>query len=596
MRTWPSNSPKACERSSWTSNNTVGRAIQIQHDISRHWNSRRSVKGFRLNRNLQRWPALAGHKWAVAILITWRYHVPFRPFAGANNTTDLPISTMPNFDFDYSTMFGNDSGENENPEYLDSYFVEQSAFKNFFSKERPLSIVRARKGMGKSSLLTRLLSHLKKERPFDIVISATGNELIGIGNFNSTDHAELENHWKQIICKRICIEIGKQIKWAARDDAMGLVEIAEIEGYKDQNIVSALASRVGHIVQSALGKAVDPSSETSATPEVYKIGLQNYHQALTRYQSDKDILVWVLIDDIDAKYRDTIENQERVGAFFSALRSLAFGVRNLRLRASIRSDVWTNLRRMEDQDKLRQYIIDIKWRDDELKEILAKKILAYLRTYHKAIAKPTWNATTHYQDIMSLVFSQYFKWGKKNEEPFYPIKTLAGHRPRWMGQLCRAAGELAPSRRDFKGQIWLDDIDNAMSTFGADKFSDLSKEHQHQFSDITKLVDAFKSGEREYNRFQLLRRIFDKYVSKVVAIPDIDGYPYVTTDDAVASKIASDQLGRFLFQIEFISPKRPDGRFELYQDNPDLFDSQENQQNKVIWAVSPSYRKYLRIT
>ena len=51
-----------------------------------------------------------------------------------------------------------------------------------------------------------------------------------------------------------------------------------------------------------------------------KRGVQNPEQALKNFQCKGERTVWVLIDDIDAKYIDDDDNQQRIGAFFSALR------------------------------------------------------------------------------------------------------------------------------------------------------------------------------------------------------------------------------------------------------------------------------------
>jgi hypothetical protein len=67
--------------------------------------------------------------------------------------------------------------------------------------------------MGKSSLLARLNYKLKTEPDYDepIVVKVTGNTLLGLGDFREKDQAYLENYWKQIICKKIIIEIGTTI-------------------------------------------------------------------------------------------------------------------------------------------------------------------------------------------------------------------------------------------------------------------------------------------------------------------------------------------------------------------------------------------------
>lgn len=484
-------------------------------------------------------------------------------------------------DIDYEQLFGSDSGEDEDPNALRSYFVDLPEFKKFYDARNPLTIVRGRKGMGKSALLKRLAIKLSDANATkDIVIETTGNELIGMGDFSGTDQAHLENHWKQVISKRICVEIGKRLNFAFTDGTMSMVEASELEGYKGTNFVSSLTDRIGGILSKLI-----PGGESAGdgvAPGLLKKGVVNPVQAVQRFQEQRDRTVWLLIDDIDAKYIDDEANQQRVGAFFSAIRSLAFSVKDLRIRASVRTDVWRNLRRMEDQDKIRQYVIDIFWRDQTLRSIFAKRILSYLQREAFAPAE-NWDTTINYDDIVEQVFVGRMPWDNKQVEPFVPIKILAGNRPRWMGQLCKLAGGHAGTSR-----IGISHVTLAMKEFGQEKISDIQKEHIHQFQDLPKVLDIFRSGKREYNRYQLLSLIEQSYVQKLGGqVPQVNGYPYKEPD----------QIADFLFQIDFLSAHHAGkSDFVQYQDDPDLFPSAENKQNKLMWTVNASYRNYLRIS
>lgn len=485
-------------------------------------------------------------------------------------------------DINYDQLFGSDSGEDEDHSALRSYFVDLPEFKKFYDPDNPLVIVRGRKGMGKSALLKRLAIRLSDENASkDIVIETTGNELMGMGNFGGADHAYLENHWKQVICKRICVEIGKRINFALTDNTMSMVEAAEIEGFKGSNVVSALSERIGSVLQRLIPgvDADEPASGEGSS--ILKKGVVNPVQAVRNFQETKDRTVWLLIDDIDAKYVDDEANQQRVGAFFSAIRSLAFSVKDLRIRTSVRTDVWRNLRRMEDQDKIRQYVIDIHWRDTTLRSIFAKRILSYLQREGFAPAS-AWNTTVHYDEIVGQVFDGRLRWDNMLLEPFIPIKILAGNRPRWMGQLCKLAGSHAAPAR-----IGIKNVTHAMNEFGQEKISDILKEHSHQFSDLSKVIDVFRSGKREYNRYQLITLINKEYAAKLPgAVPPVNGYPYQEPD----------QIAEFLYQIDFVSTHHAGkSDFISFQDDPDVFRSNENQQNKLMWTVNASYRNFLRI-
>lgn len=477
---------------------------------------------------------------------------------------------------DYEAMFGNDSGENERDNMLKEYFVELPEFRKFFNDKNELGIVRARKGMGKSAMLKVLSLRRKEDRPDDLVIFTTGNELMGMGDFTGKSQAYLENHWKQVICKRICVEIGRRINVALTDLEMSMVEAAELEGYKSLNLLSALTERAGGMLQKALAAA----GGVAILDASKRRGIPNPEQALMNFQSKGERTVWVIIDDIDAKYVDNDDNQQRVGAFFSALRSLAFGVSGLRLRASVRTDVWRNLRKMEDQDKLRQYVTDISWRDDALRSIFTRKILSYLRRERFQPALQ-WDEANNYFDLFDQVFYGKFRWSQETVEPFIPLKFLAGGRPRWMGQLAKMAGAKAGTKRINESNVYA-----AMQEFGQEKLSDIQKEHSHQFAHLEKLIQSFRGGKREYNRYQLLKVISDKFVDKIVEVTAINGYPYRSVE----------QLAEFLFEIDFLVAHRPGkSDFVTYNNDPELFSTDENGQNKILWAVHSSYRNFLRI-
>lgn len=481
-------------------------------------------------------------------------------------------------DIDYEQLFGSDSGEDEDANALRSYFVDLPEFQKFYDPNKPLVIVRGRKGMGKSALLKRLSLKLQEKPDSDeIVIVVTGNELMGMGNFSGTDQAYLENHWKQVICKRLCVEIGRRINYAFTDSTMSMVEAAEIEGYKGSNLISALTDRVGGAIVGLFG-----SSDDGVQTPFLKKGVTNPTEAVKRFQGNRDRTVWLLVDDIDAKYLDDEANQQRVGAFFSAIRSLAFSVSGLRIRASVRTDVWRNLRYMEDQDKLRGYVIDITWKDQTLRSIFAKRIHSYLKR-ENFLPALQWDTNANYDDIVGQVFEDRLRWDSKYVEPFIPVKILAGNRPRWMGQLCKLAGAYATHSR-----IDISHITRAMKDFGQEKIADVKKEHLHQFSDLAKVLDIFRSGKREYNRYQIVSLIEKIYIEKVGvgAVPFVNGYPFKTAD----------QIAEFLYQIDFVTA-RYSGKndFVPFHEDPDLFGSNENQRNLIMWTVNVSYRNFLRI-
>ena len=130
-----------------------------------------------------------------------------------------------------------------------------------------------------------------------------------------------------------------------------------------------------------------------------------------------------------------------------------------------------------------------------------------------------------------------------------------------------------------------------MVKFGKNRVDDLTKEHSYLFRDLEVLVNAFRSGNRHYKYSGLMKLLEENFVSYVGTsnIPDIDSRPYHSLE----------QLGEFLYKVEFISAKlqssdQPNESFR-YQDDPSLFKTIENRRDEVNWLVHPSYRFFLRI-
>lgn len=478
-------------------------------------------------------------------------------------------------------LFGNAAGEDEDPRILNSYYIDLPRFENFYDLTSPLCIAKARKGMGKSALLSRFEYILKKKvgskEVKAIIIKTTGSNLLGlgeIGEYYGRNHLHLESYWKQIICRRIIVEIGKEIGWAISDSQMTLVEAAEIEGAKSKNIISALISRMIKVIKI-------PPLELELKNRILP---SNSQSLLNNYQEEHgEADVWLLIDDIDAKYINSDDYKNLISSFFSAIRSLAVEIKGLNIRATVRTDVWSNLRHFEDLDKCDQYIVQIDWSADQLKQMLLKRIHSYVKRKHPNTKEAKYDLKINSKEILNLVFIEKMPWGQKEVEAYVPITKYANYRPRWMGQLCTMAAKKAYEKE--KPIIDIRHINKIMPEFGKNRVDDLIKEHGYQFANLDALINCFRLGYREYTYSLLKQLLEDKYISQVgiLNIPLVDSHPYTSFE----------QLGEFLYKIEFLSNKERGAT--RFQDDPYLFKTIENREDKLIWTVHPIYRIFLRI-
>lgn len=473
-------------------------------------------------------------------------------------------------------LFGNDAGEDESIDVLNSYYVDNPDFDDFFDQAIRLNVVSARKGMGKSAMISRMTSRLEKNNN-SLVIRVTGNSLLGLGDFQGQDQAYLENYWKQIICKKIILEIGSSIGFALTSDETSMVEIAELEGMKSKNIIGGLISRVK-------GKLPLVNAELKQSfPENLESLLQNYQD---QHECSN---VWVLIDDIDAKYKDTEDYQARVGSFFSAIRSLAFDMNNLNIRASVRTDVWSNLRHLEDLDKWEQYLVEIFWTKKQLRDMLANRILSYIQRNHPGSKEAKLKIGRDYNQLFGLIFNTPIRWRDDPKSSIFDaIYSFSNKRPRWMGQLCRMSADQTKKNNSRNKKIDLAYINQILRKYGKNRKNDLIKEHQHQFGELNKLIDSFRANSKTYT-CSSLSELFDRNLIRgrsTDSIQEIDGKAYASLND----------LGEFSYKIGLISKLHDNGKnFTHFSDDPDLYRSNENMDDNVIWSVHIAYREYLNI-
>lgn len=502
--------------------------------------------------------------------------------------------TMKLEEVNFQDLFGHAAGEDEPIEKLVSSFVKPLGCDNFFSEQSKLCFVEARKGMGKSALISVLRDFLVKNEgnkysddagnPPLTIVANKGDFIDDAASLDITDanHATLESFWRKRICFRIILEIGKSINYASSDDEISIVESAEQHGSKERNHISSVLRRFAGMLNigaktAGLGIPDSCSSED---------GLPDAYMLLKRFQEKNNRKIWLLVDDIDAKFDNTQLEQNLIGAFFSTIRELSANqnkkIPGLMIRATVRADVARSLAELEDEDKYRDYKIEIKWSDSELRTFIEKRVENYQAIQCK---------NKQGDQILEEVFdSRGFTWNSKKIGIGLALIQLGGRRPRWISELCKRAGEIAKRKRA-RQKIWFDDVTEAMAEFGKDRVADIKKEHKHQFQDSDKLISAFRSGPPKYTRHTLLKRIEKDYenIKGVSNIPDVLGTKY-------RSEVRH-LLGEYLFLTEFIQGEITTGTssdWRFFHTDPDLFDSPESRANTIKWTINPVFRQHLR--
>lgn len=480
-------------------------------------------------------------------------------------------------------LFGNDAAEDETPELLSSYFVEKAEFRRFYSVNTPLAIVRARKGIGKSALLAHVAHQVRTGDRKTVVVQVKGSDLTGMGEFLSSDPSVLVNQWQQVICSQINVEIGRRVGFAFTDTSMALVESAELAGFRSRNLVGALIERLK--VKAKFDHAeVDIVKPPAGKPSYL---LDNFAR------ENKGVNVWVVVDDIDATFTNSDQMRVKAATFFSACRKLVSDVQGVRIRAAVRTDVWTEIRRTDEAlDKCEQYIVDLAWDRDEISTIILMRVLSYLRRLQPDNPRfQRWTLGRQSSKISDLIFPAMVKWGEFVIPTPHAISRLAVNRPRWATQLCRLSGSHA---HRLGTKIDMNSIWEALPRFGQLRLDDLYREHGHQFAHLQSLIECFADGYRRYTTAELTRWITKRMRIDTSHLSDDPG---LQLNGNRISRVL--ELCHFLYKIGFIYGVKQQsdelGHYTYYEDRPELLQNPSNVDDGLIWEIDASYRKVLRI-
>lgn len=479
------------------------------------------------------------------------------------------MATLPLF---HRIDFGNEAGDDVDPAELTTYFVEQDLFTRMLDPKEKLAVAVAKKGVGKSALIQWLAYQVKQQNPDAVIVKCRGSDVTR-AQFNLKSKLDSPNDHIQDWMIRVCAianrRIASELGVALTDDQMTLVETAELDGFKEKNLVSSLTSRLTKLFGAMAPKRVKAANEV----ELLK-------RANPRH-------LWILIDDLDATFQNTPAECLAISTFFSACRYLTQDVKGVSIRVTMRANVWSIIRRFDESlDKLEQYVNEITWAEADFRRLLSRRIKSQLDELEAPYPQLDSYDSVERQEqkFIELVFVPTAEWVDKYIPVYRLIYTLSYHRPRWAIQLCKLMQREAMLTTDTlltKGHV-----DAVWGEFGLKRIADLVAEHKHQCKEIEELINGFRGAERLMTRDQLVVWVKNHITNHLA--PFLNGR-------AMTSPV---EVAHFLYQIGFIVARSDEpGGYEHYSFElmPDFLSSRTNDDFGMSWEIHPCYRSALDI-
>lgn len=469
--------------------------------------------------------------------------------------------------------FGNETADDADISELLPYFVEQEQFKEFVNPKTKLRIATAKKGMGKSALIQWAAFTLSNSDPECLVIKCRGADLSAIktpmvGELNTPN--DYIRNWMIRICSLVNRHLAARLKIALTDDSITLVEAAELEGFRSRNIVGCLIDRLNRLLPNSGGLNKMPAADEVAL--------------LRRAKKPR---LWFLVDDLDATFQNTSRENIELGTFFSACRYLAQDLEDIYFRVTMRTDVWSLVRRFDESlDKVEQYVQEIVWPLADFRRLLYLRVKSHCD--QSGLATPSGpypNDAVMQEEVLNLVFVPKMTWGDREQFTYRVIYTLSYERPRWAIQLCKLARSSA--LQDGRERIYKENIDEVWGEFGAKRIKDLVAEHKHQCPQVEELLNAFRGCDRLLTRDELFAWVNNRVSTHLT--PTIEGEP------ARSPRI----IAHFLYRIGFIlgRSENEEGEYEHYHfsEMPDFLSARTDEDFGISWEIHPCYREALDI-
>ncbi len=476
-------------------------------------------------------------------------------------------------DLEDPTLFGNDAAEDESPDVFESYFMRRDEVDDFQDSGKQIQFLRAYRGEGKSAIIRHVYE--AKQNAGIWAVKATG---AAISPTVETDDPNVWNRqWQRSILNLVACEVGSKIGVAWSDDAMALVEEAELSGFRQKSLVSSVFSRLN----------------ISGLPELKTPSSKNQVARLSRYMEGKEA-IWVFVDDIDEDFRNTETFRARISAFFSACRQLSNTIPNVVVRTSIRPNVWRILRaHSESLSKTDQYAVDLRWDTPSIQSMLARRIEGYLRRKGRIdiidrFAKQ--RGAVRENSLCELVFDSPMEWGfnVQRQKPILRdativLSTLCRQRPRWLIELCRLATK---NRRQKDRRVSISDLTSVLGEFGRERVEDLAAEYRSECPQVQEIINAFSGTQEDFTTDQLMSTIKSRVLSGLnVRFASRGG---VSKPTPVAA---------FLYEIGFLTARseNADGTYTHYAfaQNPELLHNRTNIDHGLSWEIHPVFRQVL---
>nr|WP_174826923.1 hypothetical protein [Rhizobium ruizarguesonis] len=296
----------------------------------------------------------------------------------------------------------------------------------------------------------------------------------------------------------------------------------------------------------------------------------------------------IYIDDIDRGWKANPEDITNISALLNAIRDLGGKYPRIRFRIGLRSDVYFLVRTSDEStDKIESNVIWLRWINDDILRVMAKRIATFFRLQYSEAAIGNMDqgqiTTAILKEVIEPRFSGKGKW--ENRPVHKILLSLTRARPRDLVKLFRLAAKKANRRGS--SLITSPDLNGVFEEYSQERLQDIINEFKSELPQIERLLLAMKPNKNERRTAMNYSFTTDQLSKKITRIIQQNNFTFTN-----GKSISSRSLIQFLYKIDFITAKKEsdDGNVDRKYFEQSRFLGHEIVDFGYSWEIHPAYR------
>jgi hypothetical protein len=207
------------------------------------------------------------------------------------------------------------------------------------------------------------------------------------------------------------------------------------------------------------------------------------------------INVYVLVDELDKGWDNSEDAKSFVAGLFQAAISINQRSKNIRILISLRKELYDNIPELyEDAQKVRDLIEIIEWDEEDLLELITKRIAKSIPETNKLSNEAKWN----------IIFAETLDYRKTKSFNYIVDRTL--YRPREIMQFCNSIRNKTIEKQT-TCPINYQLIAESEYDYSEGRLKDIAAEYRFQYPGLLTVFETFRGCSYNFLRNELEEHI-----------------------------------------------------------------------------------------